>query len=336
MARSLPHTIADNADLVAAPVQENFDDINNRFVTTSNGIKNADIYSAADIATTKLKHGGAVLLSTWMDLEHEAADGSHTFADNGCNALFITPDATAPENKVTITATAVTVSNVAATDTIKVSSVSEVVNIESAFGANGKFTNFSEGASTSYYFHVLYDLDNTNTTGVIHTSAAVTAAQLSAFNTEVAGGANFAYSKLVGYVLNDADSNFELPRPIAGGSYSAQYLPQWPLFASGSFTGAAEAQTLVGVGFKPDVVMIVPQVDQVPCFIKNFSMGTTYSKGVYWGIADDTWTTAAITALVYDGFTIAGLAGWDGVTVSYLAWKIHSGVAPAIDDPLTI
>ena len=163
---------------------------------------------------------------------------------------------------------------------------------------------------------------------VIHTSAAVTAAQLSAFNTEVAGDANFAYSKLVGSVLNDASKDFELPRAIAGGSVGDRYIPTFSMISMGTFTANNAAQDVTGIGgFLPDFVMCFPQASNSVCYIKTSNMGTTYSKGIYFEYPDTSWSTTFITALGYDQFSAHGSTNWNGKLVDYIAVKIHKPAA---------
>ena len=88
----------------------------------------------------------------------------------------------------------------------------------------------------------------------------------------------------------------------------------------GSFTGNGTSQSISGLGFKPDLVMVKSPTDSLDTWFKTVDMAATSSFPVR---ADAGGDTAHITSLDADGFTVSSdnAVNHSGVSISYLAVK---------------
>ncbi|RJO62357.1 MAG: hypothetical protein C4542_04375 [Dehalococcoidia bacterium] len=332
MARSLPYpTIADGDDLVAGPVQANFADLNNRFSTTpGTGIGNGDIASNAAIADTKFVHGNTNM-NTFLALQHSAT-GTHTFSDNGCTGLYLTPDASNPKTKLTVAADALTLEN-SSGNPYQLTDVSETVNITTGQLENGTLEDTAEAADT-YYILVLYDSAAEGTTAALYTRSTLDTTfwetDLVAFNAAVGGGAAYDYAKVVGMVDNVANQagdgfDFEIPRPIPGGSFYTPYMPTPPIIAVGAYTGDGIAtQEVTGTGnFTPDIVIVIGENDSPP-WIKITSLMADYYSARFSG----GYATTGVRSVDYSSFTVGDADGVNanGVIYDYICIKLEKGI----------
>ena len=287
--------------------------------TAGLGIGNGDIATDAVIASSKSYHSG-MALNSFLDVGH-ASDGSHTFADNGCDGLYLRPDSSNPTIKVNIDADALTLED-SDTATVKIADVSTSANITAGQVEGGDLTGSTEAASTTYYLIVLWDSANETATGVLYTGSSLSTTfwetDLPAFNTAVGGGAAYDYAKIVGLVFNDANEDFECPRVIGGGTVGDLYSATPSLIATGDYAGSGSGQTVTGLGFLPDYIYLIGLAADYSGVIWMSDMDATYSK-----VVAGAYSTTRITAVDYDEFTVGTPADTSGVTYQYIAMKKH-------------
>lgn len=192
-----------------------------------------------------------------------------------------------------------------------------------ATGASGRETGSTEGASEWWYIWVIY-----TTTG--------TAAAFLSLNDTIAGfvagggwPTGYSYAKLVGKVYNNASSNFEVPIPIAGGTYFDKFAALFTQYEQGSYTATGSGQTITGVLFDPDLVIVhigdaTPAVN--PFFVVRSSLDTGSNSWII-GSAGNPITTG-ITALTADGFTVStnGYVDTTNEVYHWHAFKQSAGV----------
>jgi hypothetical protein len=320
--------IVDGEDMEATPVMAIFDTIVAWFATGANGISNADISTSAAIDGAKLSLDN----NTAWAAQH-ATDGSHKIVSNGAQAMRLTWTSI---DRIDMAAEILQLQNQAGAMSIcddgdSTYEWSVYANITNAVGESGKFNTFTRTTYTNYYLFALYDATaQTKTLVYTPTYSGVGTAFWSAmatFNTAVGGGALYDYAKLVGVVYNVSYSGtHELlrPRVIPGGvAATSAYAPTIPLVAVGTYTGdGAATQAVTGVGFRPDIVMILPHNSSLGACVVTNTMGAGYAKAM----SVDSYVTGYVNTLDADGFTAEGATtfNYSAVVYSYIAIKVHT------------
>jgi hypothetical protein len=86
----------------------------------------------------------------------------------------------------------------------------------------------------------------------------------------------------------------------------------------GTYTGTGSSQSVTGVGFSPDLVVIIPE-NAAEVVYRSTADTETFNFATSSGLT-------SITALGADGFTVASALSASGVTYHYIAWNEVAGV----------